>query len=525
VRLAAKLRLGEAVAERPRGILYRVWTRGDGVNEEATFFSLARDALSLFVILLGSGASGVAAAGALVRDRTQSGLILAIGLIVGVAFFGWVFSQVLIYFPGLNPGFYAAFATVYGVAGLAAGLFFARGVIGETFRTIGKRWSDRLGLSIISLVFWVPVVLLLGALAIINLAVPLYGNDSLEYAQAARKVFEMRDLGAYPFMDRNVTGGLITPWTHPPGYLGLLALGDFVQGSANEARVIKLVAAAFVGLQVILVVAIAGRGRVLAGALAGLLLLIAPLYYAQAAESSIDAYRIATFSAAIASFWLMAKSPSLGASILAGVVAGLAAYSHSIGMLTLGFAIPLFVLIARGAPARSALAVLIAVAVSLVFVVPHVMKNLSVFGSVLQDNVEVWTYPELQIDERLAVERGISTFTDALMNGVLRAFTQTEFFGFQLLLLLAGLVAAAWGRLTPSSIRRYATSPDLRSRPLSVSLIVLAGFLLFLILTWMAGSELAIKNARYMLTVQPFIAIALAIVLVGRLDRDRSAVQ
>lgn len=490
--------------------------------EGATFFTLARDAFFLAAVLLGAGLGGVAVARALVRERDYAGLVCAIGLTTGVALFGWIFAQLLIYLPGQPAEFYVGFAALYAVAGFGAGWFLSDGLWRDIRGGILARWGERPLTAFISLAFWVPLSILLAALALVTLSAPLYANDSLEYAQAAREVFEARNLDLYPFLDREVSGGLVTPWTHPPGYLSFLTLGNLLQGSAAEARIIKLVAPIFVLLQVIMVIALAGRGRILAGAAAGVLLLLTPVYFAQAAESSIDAYRIAVFTAAIASFWLMARAPGLGSAILAGLATGMAHYSHSIGLLTLGFAIPLYLLTAKSPWIRNGLHILLATAISVIFVAAHALKNLANYGTLLQDGVALWRYPELRFEDHLSVERMLSTAPDAVLNGVLRGFTQIDLFGIQLLALLVALGIGAWGRLSLPSIRQFVVSAEKRGSVLAMALIVVAGFLGFLLLTAAAGSDLAIKNARYFMTVQPFVAIALAIVLTGGADRERS---
>lgn len=74
----------------------------------------------------------------------------------------------------------------------------------------------------------------IAALLLISIFIPLTQNDSLEYASAARVMFENNWIGSYPVLDPEAnTSGFYGPWTHPPLYVALIYIVDVMQGHSD----------------------------------------------------------------------------------------------------------------------------------------------------------------------------------------------------------------------------------------------------------------------------------------------------
>lgn len=474
--------------------------------------------LAFFAIMAASSLAGVFVAARLAGRDENYGLTCAIGVAIGPAFVGWLIAQALLAAPGHDAGLYLGIAWCVAGAGAILALLFERqpllALIGAQFARMGERpllWPIVLGL-------WLLVALGLGGLAVIGVFAPLYGNDPLEYASASRAVYEAMDLNIYPIVSAETANGIFAGWSHPPGYIGMMVLAFLVQGGADQAGMAKLIAPYFAGAEVLLLAAFVGRARPLAAPLCALVLLGTPMYLTQTIEASIDLLRITTFTAAVLAFWLIAQKPTWGRAVLAGVALGMAHYSHSIGLLTLGFALPLCAIAARGPALATASRSAMAAVLGGLIVAPHLMRNVQIFGSVLHDSVPVWELPQLRFDERLSVIRFISTDTERWSNGVFRGFTQIELFGWAFWFLLACLLVAAFAVNWRTEPQRLLRETQLRAHPLFGALILVGGFFAFFGLTAIAGLDLAIKNPRYLMTCLPFVAASLALLVAMRLD-------
>ena len=362
--------------------------------------------------------------------------------------------------------------------------------------------------------FTPPLAALLACLVLIGSFVPLSSGDALAYAQAARIVAEARSVADYPFTDSAAAGGFYGPWTHLPGYVGLLSFGYMLQGGTESAGVIRLVAAWFAFAGAAGVWRFAAAASPAAGPLAAFLFLSTPLYFSSAAEAQIDAMRIFTFLAAFTCLHVLVRRPSAGLAVIVGFAVGLSHFSHSIGVLTLPILLPLYAIVS-GRKVRPLLtdAVLIT-AVGVVLVLPGWLRNLAVFGSLAADGTPVWAIPHIRFDEHVAVTRLLATPSERIFNGVLRGWTEPVFFGCTYWFLLAGAVAwAVWavtGRTRWHPRAAWRNRAWLRPGPVGFSLWILAGFYGIVVLSVLLGTNTAIKNPRYVLTVQPFVCIAAA---------------
>lgn len=370
------------------------------------------------------------------------------------------------------------------------------------------------------------ILLGLPSLFVLLAMFPPSGNDTLEYLQVGRAIFEQRSSRGYPILVGTETGGFLAPWTHPPGYPGLLALAFFVQGHTEAAGVAKMVVPWFVLGQLACVMALAGARRFSVGLLAALFLLGTPLYYDVAVLAHVDIPRIAGLTAAVLVAGHIAGLRGRAGAALLGLAIGLAMFTHSIGLLTL----PLALLVAcavglleRAGP-RSVLATTaIATGVALVVVAPPLLKNLAIYGSVLQDHVKLWDIKELKVAEYLFATRFMITVWDRVLIGAMAPLTDPGSFGVIGFLTAAALVGGGW-RIWKAARAKGVLAlgiGDLGGRAFVVSSLVLLAFMGLAVLSALAGSSLIVKNPRYLLTIQPFSAVLAAQLLIDLVYRAR----
>ena len=420
--------------------------------------------------------------------------------------------------PGASPGVYI------GVAAALPGavvLWRGRSLVAELGRLVAAASTLRVAAASLAV-----AILLLAAPALLAVQLfflPLHGNDPLEYMQLGRAFFEARDAAVYPILASDKTGGFIAPWTHPPTYGVLIALAYFLQGSAEVAGAAKLISLWFAVATAALcgALVVAHERRISWRALAApLFVLTIPVYFQLVQSAHVDAMRIATFTLAGAMTILALQQGGKAALATGGLAISLAMLSHSIGLLAPMIMLPLIVVVwQRGLRALiTALSVVLA-AVILVGI-PHYVRNTLIFGNPIQDSVPVWEIAELEVKQFLKTTRGLETLADRLYHGVLMPFTRTDEFGWLptlTLIILVGCGVAAWrqgvGRIARQILAR-------RQSDVAVQLALIAGgFFCLVLLTALAGSELAIKNARYLLTIVPLV-IVLLLVLIGHFLPD-----
>lgn len=379
-----------------------------------------------------------------------------------------------------------------------------------------------------SIAFWGMLLFAIPALCLAFelLVLPLHGNDPLEYMQLGRLLYEQRDAHVYPLKTALSSSGFIAPWTHPPTYGSLIALAFMLQGTSAIAGAAKLISLWFAVASAALAAALVfASDRRLSWRLwlTPFLAISVPVYFEIALTAHIDATRIAIFVTAIALTIHAVTSGGRGAFLLAGYAIGCAAMTHSIGILAIAIALPMLVVCWRGSLRRLVEGLAIITITIAIMALPHYLRNVAIFGSPIQDSVPVWDLPNLGVPEFLRGERGLETFADRFVLGVLMPFTRTDLFGF---LPTAGTLVAMLillRNLTRSDRRAtfiaiFAARASDAAIPLLVALL---GYIGVIFLSVLAGTDLAVKNARYMLTVVPMI-IVLAMIGLGRLIPDEA---
>jgi hypothetical protein len=443
---------------------------------------------------------------------------LAGSTIAGPVFLGLILWVSLWLLPNANPNFYVAIA-----AGVPSAIILWRiRLLVLDIRSLASiiNAADYIKVGLISVIaLGTPTIFL--ALQLFFL--PLHGNDPLEYMQLGRAIYETRDASIYPILSSEKTGGFIAPWTHPPTYGILISLGYFLQGSAEVAGAAKLISLWFAVATAAMCAAlvVAHERRVSWRALAApFLVLTIPVYFQLVQSAHVDAMRIATFTLAGAGIILALQQGGKVGFVAGGFAISLAMMSHSIGLLAPMILLPLIVAVwQRGARALIAATSVVLAAVILVGT-PHYVRNMLIFGNPIQDSVPVWEIAELEVKQFLKTTRGLETLADRLYHGVLMPFTRTEEFGWLPSLLVVLVIACGvaatrrgLGRIVRQTLAR-------RQTDVAVQLaLICGGFFFLVLLTALAGTELAIKNARYLLTIVPLV-IVLMLILIGHFLPD-----
>ena len=346
------------------------------------------------------------------------------------------------------------------------------------------------------------------ALLIDCFAVPLIQNDALEYASAARILFDSRDLASYPALQPQLhASGFYGPWTHPPLYVSLLALGFSLQGGSESTLLMRLVAPWCLAGAAACVAALArwaNPARPDAGALAALLLVSTPLLFLGGASALIDALPVLglaltlTATAALAGHWWLR---ALGI----GVMLGLALWTHSQAVLIPLLVLPLLLL--QGGPRWSARFVQAlqvgppALAVALLVGAAPYWHNMGLFGSPISDNPIVFALPSLDWAGYFKVQRGLASAAELVQYGLLKPWFAIE--AYALVFWLA-LLALAVRRQPLAVLQDKAES--LRAMGLGLIGLYLAGAVLSVAL----GIDLMVRNERYMLVLVPAAALLAA---------------
>jgi hypothetical protein len=460
------------------------------------------------------------------RDKADRPLLGAIALATApvlVAFIAWLLLR---YAPASLPHrAYLAIpiaAVAFGAPLLAMAadrMFGVREVAAATPTPVVREGFVLRSIGVLAAAIVVFGILAATALAIIA---PVFGNDSLEYASAGRIIAQTRSMAHYPFLDGSVTGGLVTPWTHPPGHVTLIALAFiFMGGDVTHAEAVKLLAPYFAIVQALLLIVFASRnGMRAAGFVAAALTLAAPLYFNATIQNGIDPMRLATFAAAVASTWVLLRRPTASNAIICGLVCGCAGFTHSIGMFTLALILPAYLILDRGAfAARVRNSAIIAV-IGLAFVAPTLLTNLAVFHNPIQDQSPAWLLPQLEYSTHLAIERALETPAQIVTFGLLRGFSEPETFGYAFWAAAAAMIGAViiYARrrqLAPWIFPPNGAEPD----PAVLSLLILGGFFGVLLLSVAAGSLVAVKNPRYLATILPLASLAAGRLLTAPLAR------
>lgn len=456
-------------------------------------------------------------------DARTTNLPKAVGFALGPYILGLATMATLWLFPGAPATLHLALiaAVLLACAGLGAGPVVA------LLRERPDR--DRVGAALpMRMLLWGFMI----AVVVDSVSTPLLQNDALEYAMVGRILYEARDLGVYPVLDGTIsTSGFYAPWTHPPLYVSLAYAGYIAQGSADTPHVFRLVAPWCLLAATWCTVCLGRRLSESGGILAGVLLISTPMLILGAASAQIDSLALLglllAFSVAVS---VSGSNLSRGTAI--GAALGVALWSHSQAVIFPLLVIPVVLLCrANGTDSNRPLVHGLAVSTLSLFVavlfaaVPY-GRNVVIFGSPISDDPPVFASELLRWQDFFGVQRGLTDMQEVLQFGIFKGFFAAEIFSFTFWIALLGVplaVAVGWQQralLWQVPARRSGHEPPAAAY-LAGALLVLLAYLAGTALSVALGTDVMIRNERYMLVLMPFAALLAAAGLDGsRWNRD-----
>ena len=442
--------------------------------------------------------------------------VAVISLGMGPLFIASILTTLLFLAPGLSPSIIvASVLTILLVCALVGGALHTAAFHRVLSITAGHLLSIRRRepVSVVGAIVLALIVLLVLVPAI---AVPLAGNDALEYAGAAKRIFLERSTAGYPFINPTSSDGFYGPWSHPLGYVGLQVWGFLIQGSATEAGVIKLITPYFAFCTALAVIHGVGGARRSLAPWAAALLLATPAYFFTTMQTHVDQIRIFPLIAAFLAlpFVVLPASRWRGA-VLLGCILGAGLFVHSIGVLSL-FLLGFVLFVVLKTPFRKRLALVAGMMLIALFLnALRLAVNLSLYNSPIADieSVPVFGISVLEWGSFLRETRGIASTSDRWIFGVLAGLTRPDIFGVTYWLFVAALIVFLRNRLRrvdgqpPPSLAEVVTSRLQEGWSTLGLLLAVLAFEAMSALSVVVGMDTFIKNYRYLMTTLPLVIV------------------
>lgn len=426
-------------------------------------------ALLLVTLVVASLACAGATTRAIGRAPGEAAVVFGIGMCLAPAALG--LAAILLGVSGVE-----AASSAFLLPGFFLALAFAMPLAMPRFREL------RMGAGS-------SAIAVLGLLACASpLIMPLIENDALEYAAAADILNRTSEIGVFPMRQPDPVSGLYAPALHPPAFVAALAWATNAAPEAGFAGQRLFAAWSLAGL---LTVTAALGAQAGVGVLAAALILATPFLLGTAMALGIDLFRMAAFAATLAVLALTLVRPAWRRSVTAGVIAGIGMWTHSLGV----YALPLgCVALSLGLPREARNGAVMAYAGSAILVGGGwYLRNYWLMGAAISDSWSVVEMHALRYSADLAARRGLDDLLGIVTNGLLRPWTEPAIYGATFWLALLALRPAAMSR----------EAAALRLTCLSA----VAGYVVLSITLLALGSDLAVKNPRYWLTLVPCAAL------------------
>lgn len=341
------------------------------------------------------------------------------------------------------------------------------------------------------------------------LAMPLLQNDALEYASAARVLFETRDIADYPVVNpQRSSSGFYGPWTHPPLYTALLYLAYLLQDHANYPGLLRLISPWFFISSVILLHAVCSiLGRLQAG-WATIVYLATPLAVMGASSGLIDALSMCGLLMVVTCVAHLDQRP-VARPLQLGIIVGLSLWAHSQAILV----IPLVLVAVALVDKRSSISefflrnLVLVLGIVMVAGWPY-FRNLIMFGSLVSDNPAVFALPELNWPEYFSKARGLESFSEKVQYGIFKGWTILRSYGFAFWFMTLGVFLTSYAvpkKIWLNSFLGKGISSQYRLQ--CTALVFIICYFSGVVLSTFLGIDLMIKNDRYLLFILPCVVI------------------
>lgn len=424
----------------------------------------------------------------------------------------WTYGSVLRLAPSHAPQFYLIVVIAIAAPFAAWSLVACVRKKPNLYRT-GLRWSKRPWIERSAPMLLIAVLIAFSAIALsANIRLPVATNDPMEYFTVARAIFEhQRISGIYPILDENVSNGFYGPWTHPPGYVLIIAWLYLCQGTAAVAGIAKIFNVyAAVSLALVTWAWSGGPFR-WSSVISTLLVLLIPLVMWEVFDMHVDVARLAVWTSIICIIPMWLGGRTLATSLAFGILAGLALFIHSLGVLFFGFLAGLLLLLQSGRLSSRLKHGLLVSAIAILMVLPDYAANYAHYGYLIGDSVPLWEIKSLDLASFLNEQRALGTMHQKVINGVFGALAKPTTFGWTTIAfavcLFFYLIALVLPRRGLQALFEKLTKPTL----INTLTLSMGAFLALLVLSVALGSNTMIKNARYIATMSALAGIAAAL--------------
>ena len=341
----------------------------------------------------------------------------------------------------------------------------------------------------------IAIILMVSCAIWVGMTRPLIANDPLEYATVSRIIYRDMDNSFYLFEKADEETGFFMGMSHPLAYCHMLTWHYLLQQNGESMGSGKLISVYFYCLLVMLTVVIGLKRSRRAGLYGGLLMAGVPHLGRLVTEHSIDIIVVFYCCASVYSLTLWRKGKAcLGGVVFTAFITALSLNSHSVGILTLAF-VCVGVLVFLEKIARWIGCSALILMVSGIVGGHQYVENMQVRGRIIGDSLEVWRIPELKVSEHLRQSRGLNSVAEQVFGGLLQMWTKPHLFGVGAWLFLLALATRGRGGISGWYPHE------------SISLLIVGMFLSGALISVLAGSEIVIKNPRYFMVIQPFIAL------------------
>ena len=177
--------------------------------------------------------------------------------------------------------------------------------------------------------------------------------------------------------------------------------------------------------------------------------------------------------------------------LILGIFIGFTIYIHSTGILAPAFIFLIYIIFSnRGCKQKS----LDLFAIGLIgFLIGgwQYLANMIEFGIPIHDTMPVWELEWLDFPRYREYSRLIFDYPTKIIFGVLRGFHETRAYGFANWVMIATIIFF-YKRIWADSMAK-------------ISIAVISFYYLLMVITMIAGTDLVIKNPRYLLTIHFFV--------------------
>lgn len=436
-------------------------------------------------------------------------LKLLAGFGLGPFLLTWLFGIILYVFPRQSADFYGF--PIWFLNLLALIIVFRR-------HTVLFAYFNAFKINISRKAEWIYVaVIAAGALvAISGYFIPLDQNDPMEYVQVARKFLSNFDLRMYPYLDSALTGGLIFPSTHLPGFPLGLALGMFLQGDYYNIGISHFYSIFYFILLVVSPFCFVGLNQY-RSLMAAVIIITSPFFSYLARISHVDMSRIffLTIGVLLAQYYYRKNNLRWG---LVSILFGFASYFyHTLGLIAIMLIGMAFVFNLFRTFKSTVYVGVLGLILGTLLVSPFAWFSYQQTHSLFADN----SLNPILRDNLVGANtffyyaRGFTSFQSIFFKGLLQYFVQSNIYGTVALMLpiiFLFYVGLGFG--------------ELRKLWLKIKHVIFVSypFWIFFFLSaafFCAGSYELLKNVRYTLSIFVFFSVFLSMVITSFFSNEK----